>query len=189
MTTPPITLTLLQSSDSRRIVSSFLWAIRIFLSSKAIFICICRSSSFCFFSIALRRLFSSRSCWRSFLLRNFSSLFLSRSFASSSLRILKGRIIWTLKLHDEIEWTWIKPPDIYDYVTLYTFGPFTIPSLELSNLASHLASSSISSNLWSFLSLISNWLHKSFGPNSLDLFWNAPCCFPSDALLTSSTLL
>ena len=29
------------------------------------------------------------------------------------------------------------------------------------------------------------WLHKSLGPKSLGLFWNAPYCFPSDALLTS----
>ena len=29
------------------------------------------------------------------------------------------------------------------------------------------------------------WLHKSIGPKSLGLFWNAPYCFPSDALLTS----
>ena len=28
------------------------------------------------------------------------------------------------------------------------------------------------------------WLHKSLGPKSLGLFWNAPYCFPSDALLT-----
>ena len=29
------------------------------------------------------------------------------------------------------------------------------------------------------------WLHKSLGPKSLGLFWNAPYCFPSDALFTS----
>ena len=29
------------------------------------------------------------------------------------------------------------------------------------------------------------WLHKSLGPKSLGLFWNAPYCFHSDALLTS----
>ena len=29
------------------------------------------------------------------------------------------------------------------------------------------------------------WLYKSLGPKSLGLFWNAPYCFPSDALLTS----
>ena len=29
------------------------------------------------------------------------------------------------------------------------------------------------------------WLHRSHGPKSLGLFWNAPYCFPSDALLTS----
>ena len=29
------------------------------------------------------------------------------------------------------------------------------------------------------------WLHKSLGPKSLGLFWNAPYCSPSDALLTS----
>ena len=61
-------------------------------------------------------------------------------------------------------------------------GPFSISYLESSNLVSHLASSSIPSNLWGFLSLI---LHKSLGPKSLGLFWNAPYCFPSDALLTS----
>ena len=37
------------------------------------------------------------------------------------------------------------------------------------------------------------WLHRLLGPKSLGLFWNAPYCFPSDALLTShasvSTLL
>ena len=34
------------------------------------------------------------------------------------------------------------------------------------------------------LSLL-KWLHKSLGPKSLGLFWNAPYCFPSDALFTS----
>ena len=29
------------------------------------------------------------------------------------------------------------------------------------------------------------WLHQSLGPKSLGLYWNAPYCFPSDALLTS----
>ena len=29
------------------------------------------------------------------------------------------------------------------------------------------------------------WHHKSLGPKSLGLFWNAPYCFPTDALLTS----
>ena len=29
------------------------------------------------------------------------------------------------------------------------------------------------------------WLHKSLGPKSLGLLWNAPDCFPSNVLLTS----
>ena len=40
-------------------------------------------------------------------------------------------------------------------IVLCNQGPFSISYLESSNLASHLASSSIPSNLWGFLSLIS----------------------------------
>ena len=61
-------------------------------------------------------------------------------------------------------------------------GLFSISYLESSTLASHLASSSIPSNFYLCFLI---WLHKSLGPKSLGLFWNAPYCLPSHALLTS----
>ena len=83
------TLSLLKSSENILIVSSFLWAITIFLSSMEIFNCICFSSCRLFFSNLAFLLFSSLSILLSSRLLNFSSLFLSFSNSSSSFLFLQ----------------------------------------------------------------------------------------------------
>ena len=60
------------------------------------------------------------------------------------------------------------------YLITMALGPLSVSYLKSSKLASHLDSSSIPSNLWSFLSDFFKRLHKSLGPKSIALFWNAP---------------